>query len=196
MSEWSLYEKEACIYATPLHPGWSIGYCNTFDGIPFTPGMRISKDPPSFFSLNWCEAILYLIFIQVAPEHRGKGHGEQLYDLIVEFARRLGCKEVRQTPSGGWEGQSREAYLVKRGWFMVGNEAVKLTTEKAEMTVQVERTELEKLHRFLSNAEAKLGSVLNDELQPGLLLNATEDADLYVTTAREMVKDMLDNAGD
>jgi GNAT superfamily N-acetyltransferase len=70
--------------------------------------------------------ICYLLHIAIEPEHRGKGHGAALYEIVEGIAKSLGCKEVRQTPSG-WThtGETRMRYLVRRGWHPDGAEVVK-----------------------------------------------------------------------
>lgn len=75
--------------------------------------------------LNVETKTLYLLHIVLKWDLRNKGYGSQLYELIVEFAKRCGCREVRQTPSG-WahHGEERRHWLERRGWTTEGVEAV------------------------------------------------------------------------
>lgn len=95
---------------------WSIQYCGFFEGVPFSASMRIADEPPNFLILNMVEDRMYLLTIQIEQKYRGQGFGEQLYDLVVDFARELGCAEVWQTPSGGYGDDDRGSYLARRGW--------------------------------------------------------------------------------
>lgn len=65
----------------------------------------------------------YLIWIEVKAEDRGKGYGDQLYKLITEIARRMGCKRIIQNPSGkSPQGETRRDYLLRRGWVPHGED--------------------------------------------------------------------------
>jgi len=132
LEQWPIYSAGDRVQVTFLDRGFALQYCSLFAGRPFTSAMRIAPDPPNYFSANVLGDTFYLVFIQIERQHRGKGLGEKLYDAIVQLAGRFGCKEVRQTPSGGWNEQTREAYLVKRGWEMEEDEAVKPTQRDSD----------------------------------------------------------------
>jgi GNAT superfamily N-acetyltransferase len=70
--------------------------------------------------------VFFLLSIQLDEQFRGVGNGEQLYNTLTEIAREIGCREIRQSPSGRTATkQSRVAYLRKRGWVSDGCEAFK-----------------------------------------------------------------------
>ena len=80
------------------------------------------------FDLNLISGDLYLLSIMIAAGDRGKGHGAQLYDLIVQAGRELGCGRVIQTPSGHTpSGETRRSYLFRHGWLPMGQEVFKET---------------------------------------------------------------------
>lgn len=120
LREWPLYQEHDHVQVHPIGDGWSIMYCAKFTGRPFTAEMHMADPPPSLLSINVTAdgTKLYLLFIQVHPGYRGQGYGHQLYERVIELARRLGCKEVRQTPSGGYEDDERLDYLARRGWLV------------------------------------------------------------------------------
>lgn len=123
LSCWPLYQRGDHVLIKPLSgDSLSVMYCGQFDGVPFGPAMQLAEEPPNLLEINIIDDVLFLIFIQVEPDKRGQGYGEQLYELVCEFARQAECREVRQTPSGGYEDQTREAYLLKRGWQPDGDE--------------------------------------------------------------------------
>lgn len=79
-----------------------------------------------FWHANIQGRVFYLLKIWIPEPCRGHGIGDQLYALIVELADKLGCEEVRQTPTG-WAaetGEPRADYLARRGWVIEGHEAV------------------------------------------------------------------------
>ncbi len=88
-------------------------------------GSRITNQL-NLFSVNIIGDVFYLLSIQIPAEFRGAGHGERLYRLMEVVARVFGCREIRQTPSG-WTvtGETRQSYLVRRGWVIDGNEVMK-----------------------------------------------------------------------
>jgi len=121
--QWPLYEPDDHVQVTRLtgEDNWSLGYCGKFDGQAFTGGMRIAKEPPNLLEINLKGGVLYLLFIQLAREHRHKGYGDLLYKVVERMAVETGCDEVRQFPSGGTETTTREEYLVRRGWHPDAN---------------------------------------------------------------------------
>lgn len=67
--------------------------------------------------LNVEGPVCYLLVIKILDELCGKGLGDQLYKLTIEFAKQVGCKTVVQYPSGQTPtGESRSSYLSRRGW--------------------------------------------------------------------------------
>jgi GNAT superfamily N-acetyltransferase len=91
--------------------------------------MRTAKDPPNLLQLNILQDVFYILFIQVDPKYRGQGHGHRLYELCEELAKKMDCREIRQTPAGGPHGgtkdETREDYLLRRDWTKDGNEVFK-----------------------------------------------------------------------
>lgn len=120
LADWDLYDESAIVQTAKTHSkGYWIGYADTSNATAFTAGMRIAAEPPTYFDLNVIDGVLYILFVQIEARHRGKGHGDQLYKLLIALARQLGCRQIRQTPSGGCieTGESRMEYLVRRGWI-------------------------------------------------------------------------------
>lgn len=119
---WPLYEPidVLSVTALPSEQRFFIGYCTH---------LRFS-----LLSLNaqFDTGILYLLEIELPPFLCGQGHGSQLYDCVVEIARALELREVRQTPSG-WtpSGETREDWLARHGWKAMegGREVYKLVDE-------------------------------------------------------------------
>lgn len=129
LQNWELYTPDdfVAVHSFADNTRYNIQYCGGFDGVPFGAAMHMAKDPPNFLNMEHHpgEHKLYLMFIQVLPEHRGKGHGHALYDCVLQIAQKLGCKYVQQLPSGGYEHQSRADYLLRRGWVPIkGGEMV------------------------------------------------------------------------
>lgn len=131
LQAWPLYTEKDHVEAKQLAGGyWWVGYCGDCPLVPFTGMMRMAKDPPHLFELNVRDGIGFLLFIQIQREYRGLGLGPPLYDVVCEICRRLGCTQLRQTPSGGYGDQTREDYLLKRGWIDAGGEVYRdLQTE-------------------------------------------------------------------
>jgi hypothetical protein len=61
--------------------------------------------------------VFYLLSIYIPENRRGEGHGDHLYRICENVAAEIGCREIRQTPSG-WtpSGETRRSYLHRRGW--------------------------------------------------------------------------------
>jgi hypothetical protein len=106
---WPLYEQVDQVTVAPIHLAKRWLYIGYYTRNPYY----------CLFKLNaqFDTGILYLLEIELPAFLRGKGHGAKLYDAVVEIARRLELREVRQTPSG-WvhTGESREDWLLRRGW--------------------------------------------------------------------------------
>lgn len=73
-------------------------------------------------SIHWDANVIgdvfYLLTIQLPILIRGRGFGGQLYRIIESIAFDLGCREIRQTPSGEtMTGESRLNYLLRRDWL-------------------------------------------------------------------------------
>jgi len=77
----------------------------------------------TFWDANVIDGVFYLLSIALPPYACGRGLGSALYEILTEIAADLGCREIRQTPSG-WthNGESRLDYLLRRGWEQDGRE--------------------------------------------------------------------------
>jgi GNAT superfamily N-acetyltransferase len=82
----------------------------------------MNDDNVHLIQANIVGGVFYLLFIQIMRDVRGQGHGDRLYKCCEEIAQRLGCTEIRQTPSGGYF-RSRMDYLIDRGWKIVDKDA-------------------------------------------------------------------------
>lgn len=103
-----------------LWAGYSIG--------DFTPRGRES----THFDLNLWDQTCFINFITIDETLRGIGLGWQLYEAIHLFAKRQGCKQILETPSGGVyvNGkmvETRKDYMTKKGYEPVGENIVRLT---------------------------------------------------------------------
>lgn len=129
LRKWPLYREADHVMATPLDDTgdhWSLQYCTYFEGGAFTATARTGETQPNMVSLDVLPCITYLLSIRIGREHRGQGLGAALYDRLCDFARSHGCLLIEQTPSGQTpSGQSREAYLLKRGWKRHGRSVYK-----------------------------------------------------------------------
>jgi GNAT superfamily N-acetyltransferase len=136
LADWPLYQEQDHVKArflpAPSYPRtdtpvW-VGYCQ--DPLPET-GLKPfypqtffeSSMRPHVLNLNVdpVEETCYLLEIAINRKQRGKGHGEELYQVVEQFAYNIGCREVRQTPSGGYGDRSRRDYLIDRGWEPFGD---------------------------------------------------------------------------
>lgn len=128
LANWDLFEPDNhClqVFRTKLSDGWAAQYCSKEGGDePFSLQMMTSSSPPNYLAVQWVPETetLFLLFIQVHKRYRGQGHGDALYKLVLDLGRRLGAKEVRQTPSGGYDDEDRSEYLARRGWTWDGKE--------------------------------------------------------------------------
>ncbi len=119
MRDWALYDQEFRIYTFRIGRGLrdiSLGY-----GTP-------RYQDATYWDANVIGSKFYLLHIQIVREYRGKGHGAALYEIIERIAAELGCREVRQHPSGTTSaGETRRSYLERRGWTSDGIEVFKKT---------------------------------------------------------------------
>lgn len=78
------------------------------------------------FDVNVDGSTFYLLHIELEDRHRNKGLGSQLYQILEKVAQEIGCRVFEQTPSG-WtpRGETRAAYLQRRGYTLVGDVARK-----------------------------------------------------------------------
>ena len=74
--------------------------------------------------------VFYLLFVEIGEAARGRGKGSAIYERMEAIARDLGCRRIEQTPSG-WcpNGETRAAYLARRGWVLEGEIAYKDLTK-------------------------------------------------------------------
>ena len=62
----------------------------------------------------------------VSQEHRGKGHGNKLYQILENIAKEFGCEKIQMTPSGHTKtGETRKDYMLRRGYDDLGTEVYK-----------------------------------------------------------------------
>ncbi len=79
---------------------------------------------PLSYDINIIGPIFYLLKIQLIPTLRGQGIGSAAYAGFCHAARDLGCREIRQTPSGTTcRGETRMEWCLRRGWLRKGCEA-------------------------------------------------------------------------
>lgn len=127
---WPLFEGPHCLSCCPTETGYWLGYSSEGD---FRPIQRFLGQG---FDLNVAHnGVCYLVHLRLREEQRGQGHGADLYERLVRLAGELGCATIQQTPSGSTpRGESRQDYLVRRGWKVCGkqgNEVMRLTREPA-----------------------------------------------------------------
>lgn len=86
----------------------------------------ISRIHSTHFDVNIIDDLFYLLSIQITKENRGKGLGLKLYNILEKIAKELNCNKIVQTPSGWTKtGESRESYLMRKGWTLENNIAYK-----------------------------------------------------------------------
>lgn len=118
LSTWPYYRPEHYVHTRVGEPAY-LGYVGYPTWQPET--VEVTR-----LEINVELPILYLLSIRLQPGLRGRGIGWQLYELVEELARRLGCHYLEQTPSGTtYSRQSRAEYLAARGYTLVGGVAVK-----------------------------------------------------------------------
>lgn len=74
------------------------------------------------FDVNIINGTFYILWVNIPLAERGKGHGNQLYEILTQVAQDLGCHRIVQFPSGwavidGVQGETRRSYLERRGWL-------------------------------------------------------------------------------
>lgn len=86
----------------------------------------LSRIHSTHFDVNIIDDLFYLLSIQITKENRGKGLGLKFYNILEKIAKELNCKKIIQTPSGHTKtGESRENYLMIKGWILEKNIAYK-----------------------------------------------------------------------
>lgn len=106
LSLWPLYDSRFTPFVKTLEDRMVIQY-----------GTGPDRWHGTDFALNIIGDICYLLSIRIDEEHRGKGLGRQLYGVVENIARDLGCREVRMMPSGmtGTK-ESRRDYVKRLGY--------------------------------------------------------------------------------
>lgn len=95
-----------------------VGYRTTEANIP---------SGTTHFDLNLIDNICYILWIELSEQERGGGFGRQLYSVIEDIARDVGCDRVRLAPSGKTtSGKTRLEYMQALGYRVVGDEVEKL----------------------------------------------------------------------
>ena len=114
MKTWPLFSSHHEIAGKDLESAVWLGYRTE-------TGTYLDK---TGWDVNIIGDIFYILDIRIERGNRGKGFGGFLYEVLTNIARELGCKEIRQTPSG-WTflGETRMNYLLRRGWIQDGSEA-------------------------------------------------------------------------
>lgn len=73
-------------------------------------------------NFDWNADVMYLVFIHIPKQMRGKGYGKALCDVAEKTAFMLGSRYIEQTPSGTTgTGESRLSYLLRRGYQQFDN---------------------------------------------------------------------------
>lgn len=93
------------------------------------------NDDSTYFDCQIIGEVFYILSIQIGIRRRGEGIGDRLYERLTDAATQLGCREIRQTPSGRvWigdaPGESRRDYLIRHGWTKDGNEVFRTIKTK------------------------------------------------------------------
>lgn len=120
--EFPLWKDNHLLIAHQMANGISIAY------------MEKPRSTPNqtCFDLNIIDDILFVLFIQVVKNKRGRGYGRLLYRLVEWIGIRFECKEVRMTPSG-WtsSGETRASYLERLGYELCPNGEVRKELKRA-----------------------------------------------------------------
>ena len=120
--KWRLYVPGSllCTYIRPRM--FFLGYAATTDGGPLLMSQRREENTVAYFGANFNSDTFWLLSIHLPKGAREYGDGLALYQSVEGIARRIGCREVIQTPSG-WAstGETRLDYLVRHGWKPHGN---------------------------------------------------------------------------
>lgn len=102
---------------TPINRGWAV---------TIRTSERSDPRGTTHADVNILDGVFYLLHIELRSEDRGRGVGEELYQLFEFAARCLKCRRIEQTPSGWTKtGETRASYLERRGWTIDGNIAFK-----------------------------------------------------------------------
>ncbi len=79
------------------------------------------------FDIQLIDDICYILYIELDRKERGRGIGWSLYNAIHCFAKEIGSKKVRQTPSGWTQNnKTRTDYLLGKGYVPFGEIEVEL----------------------------------------------------------------------
>ena len=141
MSRWSLDTPHSVIRVVNIDRSGVTRWAIAYDRQKTHRQNNTAMSTYSGLSLEYhsSSGILYLLHISIADSFRGKGFGAELYRLVVDIAKQLKCREVRQTPSG-WAAVTREPrvdYLTRRGWVADNNEVVLRLVEEPASSVLV-----------------------------------------------------------
>ena len=118
IKEFTLYDSSHKVLVRDISGGFWIGYRTTASN---------QTQGTTHFDVNVIRGVFFILSIELDQEHRGKGHGAALYKLLEQMARRLNCHQVQMTPSGRTpSGESRESYLLRRGYEKFGAEVIKV----------------------------------------------------------------------
>jgi len=112
-----LYKSQHTVRAREIPNGWWIGYRTT----PSNLTIRTTH-----FDVNITQKTFFVLHIEIEGKYRGKGYGDALYKTLEHIAEEAGCEKIQMMPSG-WtpSGETRESYLLRRGYKKFGEEVVK-----------------------------------------------------------------------
>lgn len=106
-----MFESADCLRAKVTEHGYWLGYASEGDF------RAVPRQLGTGFDLNVIGDVCYLLDVRLDDRYRGKWYGSGLYVALRAIAGDLGCCEIRQTPSGTtFRGESRRAWLMRRGW--------------------------------------------------------------------------------
>jgi GNAT superfamily N-acetyltransferase len=119
-----LFDKRHSLGVSKIRIGYLwVGYSSG----DFTPRGRKGTN----FDLNLVDDLCYITSIRLEECQRGKGFGWALYEAVHDFARKVGCEKVRETPSGwvvidGKRIKTRREYMLSKGYVPFGSAEVEL----------------------------------------------------------------------
>lgn len=121
MQTWRIFKKTKHTFSIK-----AMSDTNLYIGFSNTHEERHGDYSYAQWKVNIIGDVFYLLTISIPQRRRGKGHGATLYKVLEQIAAELGCREIRQTPSG-WAptGEDRRSYLNRRGWENDGAEVFK-----------------------------------------------------------------------
>lgn len=126
LSDFPLYDPGhlVSVYTQPK------GMCIKYKGVKdprITDTLFMGTGLVTNFSTQIIDDVCFLLWIELAKEKRGLGHGEKLYGCVEEMARALGCQRVRMTASG-WtpSGKTRRDYMLSLGYQDVVNSSIEV----------------------------------------------------------------------